>query len=74
MTRIRKPVAVVCIALVLCAAILPGIAGFDLAILVPQWVLLPDTFAVAVVRPAVTAAAQPLSLRSLVPSRAPPTA
>jgi hypothetical protein len=71
--RTRKAVAVLCIALVVCAAFVPVIAStLGTAILVPLWLVLPAVAVVIVRRKAFTCDDQPVSLLAILDSRAPP--
>jgi len=72
MPRPNRPVAGLCIAAIALAAFLPGFAAFHYAVFEVRWVLLPDATPVAVAGPAIPGDEQPLSLQSLLPSRAPP--
>lgn len=72
--RRRKAVAVLCIALVVCAAFVPTIAStLGTAILVPLWLVLPAVAVVIVRRNAFRCDEQPVSLLAILASRAPPT-
>jgi hypothetical protein len=69
----RRSIAVACIAVIALAALVPGLAAFDHALLEPVWVLLPGEAPVEFC-PAIPAGTeQPLRLLSLLPSRAPPS-
>jgi hypothetical protein len=71
--RTRKAVAVLCIALVVCAAFVPVIAStLGSAILVPLWLVLPAVAVVIVRRTACRSHVQPVSLLAILDSRAPP--
>ena len=71
--RTRKAVAVLCIALVVCAAFVPVIAStLGTAILVPLWLVLPAVALVVVRRNASRCDDQPVSLLAILASRAPP--
>jgi hypothetical protein len=71
--RTRKAVAVLCIALVVCAAFVPVIASaLGSAILVPLWLVLPAVTVVIVRRRAFRCDHQPVSLLAILDSRAPP--
>lgn len=71
--RRRQAVAVLCIALVVCAAFVPAIATtLGTAILIPLWLVLPAVAAIVVRREAFGCDEQPVSLRALLASRAPP--
>jgi hypothetical protein len=73
MGRTRKPVAVLCIALVVFAAFVPAAApNLVHAIFVPLWLVIPAANVIVIRRTAVLCAEQPVSLLSLVLSRAPP--
>ncbi|HYT69059.1 MAG TPA: hypothetical protein VEL51_21730 [Vicinamibacterales bacterium] len=74
MSRRRKTVAVLCIALVVCAALMPGGAPEIVwAELVPLWVVVPVADVTVIVCTASRSDEQPVSLLSLVLLRAPPT-
>ena len=71
----RKAVAVVCIALVLCAAFVPATAAaLAAAVLVPLWLVIPAVVATIVRRRALRCDDQPVALLALVLLRAPPHA
>lgn len=74
-SRTRTAVAVVCMALVVCAALIPAVAanlvGADLT---PLGLVLPAVAVTLVRRRASRCEEQPVSLRSLLPFRAPPLA
>jgi hypothetical protein len=71
--RTRKAVAVLCIALVVCAAFVPAIAStLGSAILVPLWLVPPAIAVVIVRRKASRCDDQPVSLLAILDSRAPP--
>jgi hypothetical protein len=71
--RKRKAAAVLCIALVVCAAFVPVIAAtLGTAILVPLWLVLPAVAVVIVRRRAFRCDEQPVSLLAILDSRAPP--
>jgi hypothetical protein len=73
MSRQRKTVAVLCIALVVCAALFPGGAPEILwTALVPLWLLAPAVDVTLIARTASRCDAQPVALLSLVLLRAPP--
>jgi hypothetical protein len=73
MRRTRKSIAVLCITLVVFAAFVPGAAqNLVDAILVPLWLVTPDAVVVVIQRTATRCDEQPVSLLSLVLSRAPP--
>jgi hypothetical protein len=69
----RRAVAAGLIAVVTVAALLPGFAVFDAAVLDAVWVLLPDETPAPYDFPVVAAAEQPDPLLSLLSSRAPPS-
>jgi hypothetical protein len=72
MPRPSRSIARLLIAVILLTAFLPGASGLYDAIVDPQWVLLPDV-ALGVSLPAISSTdEQPVSLLSLLPSRAPP--
>ncbi len=72
--RTRRAVAVLCIALVVCAAFVPAVASnLGAAILVPLWLVLPAIAVVVIRRIASRCDEQPVPLISLVLSRAPPS-
>ena len=73
MSRYRKPIAVLCIALVVCAAFLPGGAPEIVwAELIPLWLVVPAADVTLVVFTASRCDEQPASLLSLARLRAPP--
>jgi hypothetical protein len=72
MPRLRRPVAVLCIAVIVAAAFLPGMSAADGTVFEPSWVLLPDLASVFVPATPDRALAQPRALLALLPSRAPP--
>lgn len=72
MLRARKAIVILCIAVVIFAAFVPRVAASLAAAVTPPWLLFPAVV-VRVLRPRlVRDSEQPLSLRSLVHSRAPP--
>jgi hypothetical protein len=74
MSRQRKTVAVLCIALVVCAALMPGGAPEIVwAELIPLWVVVPASDVTPIVLTASRCDDQPTSLLSLVLLRAPPS-
>jgi hypothetical protein len=74
MSRQRKTMAVVCIALVVCAAIFPGGAPEIVwADLVPLWLIVPAADVTLVVATASRCDEQPTPLLSLAQLRAPPS-
>ena len=72
MPRLRRPVAVLCIAALAFATILPGAAAVDFGVLEPTWVLLPDLASAFVRAEPDDQPEQPLSLLAVRASRAPP--
>jgi hypothetical protein len=73
-TRTRKTVAVLCIAIVVFAAFLPAVAAnLPPVILTALWLVIPPAAVVVIRRQAVRCDEQPVSLLSLVLSRAPPS-
>jgi hypothetical protein len=73
-TRTRKTVAVLCIAVVVFAAFLPGLtANLPPVVLTALWLVIPTVAVVVIRRQAVQCDEQPVSLLSLVLSRAPPS-
>ena len=73
-TRTRKTVAVLCIAVVVFAAFLPALAvNLPPVILTALWLVIPAVAVVVIRRQAVRCDEQPVSLLSLVLSRAPPS-
>jgi hypothetical protein len=71
--RTRKAVAVLCIALVVCAAFVPVIASaLGSAILVPIGLVISAVTVVIVRRRAFRCGEQPVSLLAILDSRAPP--
>jgi hypothetical protein len=73
MRRPSRAIAGLCIAVVALAALLPGIAALESAIFEFSWVLLPDETPLGPCTTPRSGVAQPQSLRSLLPSRAPPS-
>jgi len=73
--RARRAVAVLAIALVLCAAFLPALAAsLGPVVFVPLWLVVPAAKATSVRRRASRSDEQPAALLSLVLLRAPPPA
>ena len=73
MSRQRKTVAVLCIALVVCAALFPGGAPEIVWTgLTPLWLIAPAVDVTLIVRTASRCDEQPAALLSLVLLRAPP--
>lgn len=73
MSRARKSIVVLCIAIVVVAALLPAVSIDLVAILTPLWLIVPAVTVISIGRIALSSDEQPVSLLSLVPSRAPPT-
>ncbi len=74
MPRTQKAVAVVCLTVVLFAALLPAaLSNLGCAILTPLWLVLPAVTVVVIRRTAFRCDERPVSLLALVLSRAPPT-
>ncbi len=72
MRRPSRTIAGVCIAVVALSALLPGIASLEYALFEIDWVLLPDQTPRGFCATPRDGDAQPRSLLSLLPSRAPP--
>lgn len=72
MPKPRRSVVFLCIAVIALTAFLPGVSAFDVAVIEPSWVLLPDLSSLLVPTATTRPDEQPRSLRSLLPSRAPP--
>jgi hypothetical protein len=69
----RKPVAVLCIAFVVCTALMPGAAPILAhALFVPLWIVVPAATVSSALSAAVHPDEQSVSLLSLLLSRAPP--
>ena len=73
MRRPHRSVVGICIVVIGLSAVLPGISGFEYALIEPQWVLLADETPVAVSSTVEPVDEQPLPLLSFLPSRAPPS-
>ena len=72
-SRTRKTAAVLCIALVVCAAFVPAVAStLGSAVLVPLWLVLPAIVVTLVRYDAFRCEEQPVSLLAILASRAPP--
>jgi hypothetical protein len=73
-SRTSRSVAVLCIAAVVVAAVVPSLAASALgtAIFVPLWLVIPAVSIVVIRRTAARCDEQPVALLSLVLSRAPP--
>jgi hypothetical protein len=72
MPRIRRSVAVLCLAIAVFATVLPGIVGHFTAILIPLWLVVPTLSLVRARRNACQCDEQSVSLLSLDLSRGPP--
>ena len=72
MPRTHRSIVVLCIAFVALAAFHPGASILDHAVLEVQWILLPGPVSITVPQLRAVPDEQPLSLRSVVASRAPP--
>lgn len=70
--RTRKSLVLFCIGVVVFAAFLPVVSPLFTAILTPLWLVIPAVVIVTIRRKAARCDEQPLSLRSLLFSRAPP--
>lgn len=71
--RARTAAAIVCIALVMCAGLVPAVAAtLGTAIFVALWLVLPAVVSVVVRRRARRCHDQPVSLLAVLDSRAPP--
>jgi hypothetical protein len=70
--RTRRSLVLVCIGLVVFGACLPGAATLFTAVLTPLWIVVPAAVVVLVRRQATRCDEQPVSLLSLLLSRAPP--
>jgi hypothetical protein len=69
----RKTVAVLCIALVLVAGVLPAVSpNLSHVVLVALWLVLPAVVVTAIRRTASHSDEQPVSLLALLDSRGPP--
>ena len=72
MPRTHRSVVVLCIAFVALAAFHPCASILDHAVLEVQWILLPDPGAITVPQLRAVPGEQPVSLLSVLASRAPP--
>jgi len=70
--RARRPLAIVCIAVVALAVFAPGVAALDLAPPPLDYVLLPQLEPLADIAVVPASTEQPEALRSALPERAPP--
>jgi hypothetical protein len=73
MFRPRRSIAGFCLAVIVLAAFLPGVAVLDGALFEPFWVLLPDEVVAFVICPVAAIEEQTTSFLSLLPARAPPS-
>ena len=71
--RARRPLAIVCIAVVALAVFAPGVAALDLAPPPLDYVLLPQLEPVGLVLTLPVLAEQSVALRAARPERAPPS-
>jgi len=72
--RARRPIAIVCIAVVALAVFAPGVAALDLAPPPIDFVLLPQLEPLTSIANAPVRTEQPQALRAALPERAPPLA
>jgi hypothetical protein len=72
MRRHRRLLAGFAIVVVAVAACVPGLAAFDVALLPLPWTLVSPPAPVVAQVPTSVSFEQPLALRTLLPSRAPP--
>ena len=72
MSRLRRPGALLFLAIVAMSAFVPGGLAWAAALVEPQWVLLPELVVIASLLPPAAGAELTQSLISLPPSRAPP--
>ena len=71
--RARRPLAIVCIAVVALAVFAPGVAALDLAPPPLDYVLLPRLEPLASIASVPVRTEQPQALRAALPERAPPS-
>jgi hypothetical protein len=71
--RARRPIAIVCIAVVALAMFAPGVAALDLAPPPSEFVLLPHVEPLGLVAARPIPAEQRDALRAALPERAPPS-
>ena len=71
--RARRPLAIVCIAVVALAVFAPGVAALDLAPPPLDYVLLPQLEPLALIANAPVRIDPPQALRATLPERAPPS-
>jgi hypothetical protein len=72
--RSRKSLVLFCIGVLLFASVVADPSGVYTAILTPLWIVIPAVIVVTVRRQAARSDEQPVSLLSLLASRAPPAA
>ena len=72
--RTRKSLVFVCVGLLLFASIVPVVSPVLTAVLTPLWLVIPASVVVVVRQRATRCDEQPVSLLSLLLSRAPPAA
>ena len=72
--RARRPLAVICIAVVALAIFAPGVAALEVVPPPSEYVLLPQLEPLEAVTVVPVAAEQPAALRAALPERAPPSA
>lgn len=72
--RARRPLAIVCIAVVALAVFAPGALALELAPPSPEFVLLPQFEPQPVAAPSLAVAEPADALRAVLPERAPPLA
>jgi hypothetical protein len=70
--RARRPLAVLCVAVIAFAVFVPGVAALDLVPPPLEYVLLQQLEPLAVVASIPVATEQPAALRAALPERAPP--
>jgi len=70
----RKSIALVCLAVLLLAALVPVASGLPFAIFAPLWLFFAAVVCVALVRPADDRNALPVPFFSVLSSSAPPVA
>ena len=71
--RARRPLAIVCMAVIALAVFAPGVAAIELAPPSPEFVLLPQLEPVTLVDALPVVAEQRDALRAVLPERAPPS-
>jgi hypothetical protein len=70
--RTRRPLAIICVAVIVLAVLAPGVAGVDLAPPAVEYVLLPQLEPFETVAAARGPDTQLIALRTALPGRAPP--